>query len=396
MHIEIFPIAEADVVTLVKSIDRVVINPVIFFLFAVAMVYFLYGLTRYFLSPDSTEVRDASKTQMIWGVLGLFIMVAVFGILQVIINTFGITNVKIQANGDYAVTIPDSTVPKNASLSLISAPNAPTYNLNNSLGSWDASNNNPLLTSGVGIKDSYYVVSKAGTTSVDGTSSWDVGDIVYYDGTKWVKKQNTTIVASSNPLVYMPLVNGSPATSPLKNNYVSDSLCWREAKEANSVSENKASQSIQNITRADYLSATGQSDQTAPTKFPLTVETQTLYDSTSKQFYVWLGVVAPIGTGQLSDCKILPTPTSESTKLNPFTQQYADTSTMYEAIDSAADPVLANAKADAIQNALIQIAQKEGLTSTGNISYQVIDGKYYPPDPTTQNYDYWVVVESPK
>ncbi len=398
MHLEIFPIAEADVVTLVKSIDRVVINPVIFFLFAVAMVYFLYGLARYFLSPDSTEVRDASKAQMIWGVIGLFIMVAVFGILQVILNTFNImgpTNVKIQSNGDYAVSIPDSTV-KNSNYNMVSSKNTPVYSFNNSLGTWDASKNDPIITSGVGVKNSYYVVSVAGETSLDGVNFWDVGDIVFYDGSKWVKKQNSTSVASSNPLVYMSPVDGDTTKSPFVNNYISDNLCWRAAVYGNSVSEYQASQSAKNIARSAFLSDTGQSDQIAPINLPIEEEIQTIFDPISKEFYVWMGVVAPVGKGQLSDCNILPTPSAASNKINPFAGKYGDTATMYEVIDSATYPILGNARSMAIQNALIQIAQREGLTKTSSISYQAIDGKYYPPDSTDQNYDYWVVIESPK
>jgi hypothetical protein len=382
-----------------KSIDRVVINPVIFFLFAVAMVYFLYGVTRYFLSPDNTEVRDSSKAQMIWGVVGLFIMVAVFGILQVILNTFGITNVKIQSNGDYAVTIQDPAVASQISgFTMTGAPNGPqeAYNLNNGLGAWDANKNYPQLTSGTGTKGSYYTVTVAGTTQLDGVSSWNVGDIAYFDGTQWTKQANSTILASSNPLVYTAPINGDTTASPFKNSYQSDSLCWREAAVGSSTTEYQASQSATNIARADFLSATGESDQMADPRYPIVAEQQTLYDPSTKEFYAWLGVVAPIGNGLLSDCKILPTPSAASTRANPFTESYADTATDYEVVDSASDPDLTNAKGMAIQNALIQIAQEEGVVSTANVSYTILDGKYYPPDETSDNYDYWVVLDSPK
>jgi uncharacterized membrane protein len=104
MNFQLFPIAEADVGTLMKSIDKVIINPLIFFLFAVAMVYFLYGLVQYFLAPDNEEVRKKSRAQMLWGIIGLFIMVAVFGIMQIITNTLGVTNIQIQSNGNYNIT----------------------------------------------------------------------------------------------------------------------------------------------------------------------------------------------------------------------------------------------------------------------------------------------------
>lgn len=92
MNFEIIPKAEASVVTLMKSINRVIINPLIVFLFALAMVYFIYGLARYLLSPDNEEVRKTSKQHMLWGIVGMFIMISVFGILSLIMNTFGIEN----------------------------------------------------------------------------------------------------------------------------------------------------------------------------------------------------------------------------------------------------------------------------------------------------------------
>ena len=41
-------------------------------------------------------------------------------------------------------------------------------------GTWNAQTNNPTLTSGVGVKGDYYVVSTAGTTDLDGTDFQDL------------------------------------------------------------------------------------------------------------------------------------------------------------------------------------------------------------------------------
>jgi len=52
-------------------------------------------------------------------------------------------------------------------------------------GTWNASTNAPALASGVGTKGDYYVVSVAGSTSLDGISNWGVGDLATYNGTTW-------------------------------------------------------------------------------------------------------------------------------------------------------------------------------------------------------------------
>ena len=89
MLIQIIPTAEASMTTLMAKINDVIINPLIFFLFALATVYFLYGFIKYLLSPDNEEVRKSSQNHMIWAVVGMFIMFAVFGIMNLILNTIG-------------------------------------------------------------------------------------------------------------------------------------------------------------------------------------------------------------------------------------------------------------------------------------------------------------------
>jgi len=52
-------------------------------------------------------------------------------------------------------------------------------------GTWNASTNTPALASGVGTKGDYYVVSVAGSTTLDGISNWGVGDWAAYNGSAW-------------------------------------------------------------------------------------------------------------------------------------------------------------------------------------------------------------------
>lgn len=103
MMFQIIPVAEASVMTLMKSINRVIINPLIILLFALAVVIFVYGLMKYLLNPDSEEIRKTSRSHMLWGVIGMFIMVAVFGIMNIILNTIGENNIKIDNTGNYTI-----------------------------------------------------------------------------------------------------------------------------------------------------------------------------------------------------------------------------------------------------------------------------------------------------
>jgi hypothetical protein len=65
------------------------------------------------------------------------------------------------------------------------------------LGAWDALNNIPNLTSGVGTSGNYYIVSIAGTTNLNGITDWQVGDWAIFEGATnmWQKVDNHDIQA---------------------------------------------------------------------------------------------------------------------------------------------------------------------------------------------------------
>jgi hypothetical protein len=65
-------------------------------------------------------------------------------------------------------------------------------------GSWNANTNTPTIVSGTGTTGDYYIVSTAGTTTIDGVSSWDVGDWIIFSGSVWQKIDNTDSVISVN------------------------------------------------------------------------------------------------------------------------------------------------------------------------------------------------------
>jgi uncharacterized membrane protein len=104
MQFEIIPVAYASVSTLVNSIEKVVINPLIIMVFAIAFVYFLYGVIQFVLNPENQEKRSVGKSHMLWGIVGIFIMVAVFGIMRLILNTLGEKSIKVQDTGSITIT----------------------------------------------------------------------------------------------------------------------------------------------------------------------------------------------------------------------------------------------------------------------------------------------------
>lgn len=65
-------------------------------------------------------------------------------------------------------------------------------------GVWNASTNTPTLTSSVGTKGYYYIVTVAGSTNLNGITDWKLGDWAIYDGSAWQKVDNTDAVVSVN------------------------------------------------------------------------------------------------------------------------------------------------------------------------------------------------------
>jgi hypothetical protein len=67
-------------------------------------------------------------------------------------------------------------------------------------GTWNATTNSPTLTSSVGTKGYYYVVSVAGSTNLNGITDWNIGDWAIFNGSVWEKVDNTEAVTSVNGL----------------------------------------------------------------------------------------------------------------------------------------------------------------------------------------------------
>ena len=75
-----------DIITRIMS----VLNVVVPLLIAVAVVIFLYGVIKYITAGGDEEKRKESRNVMIYGIVGLFVMVAVWGLVNVLISTFGL------------------------------------------------------------------------------------------------------------------------------------------------------------------------------------------------------------------------------------------------------------------------------------------------------------------
>lgn len=74
-------------IALIDKIEKVILDPIITLLFAGAVIYFVWGLVVTITAGDNADKRKDGGEHILWGLIGIFIMVTVYGILNVVSNT---------------------------------------------------------------------------------------------------------------------------------------------------------------------------------------------------------------------------------------------------------------------------------------------------------------------
>jgi uncharacterized membrane protein YidH (DUF202 family) len=87
-------VAYASVDTFIANFNKQIINPIILLLFALAVMYFLYGIFEFISNQSSEEKKTIGKSHMIWGIIGITIMMGVFTIMNIILDTLNIDGIK--------------------------------------------------------------------------------------------------------------------------------------------------------------------------------------------------------------------------------------------------------------------------------------------------------------
>lgn len=74
-------------------VTDLIINPIILLLFALATVYFIYSVIK-FLSTDAADkgtTRIEARNAIMWGIVGMVIMISVYGLIHFVLATLGIS-----------------------------------------------------------------------------------------------------------------------------------------------------------------------------------------------------------------------------------------------------------------------------------------------------------------
>ncbi len=78
---------------LAGCISAAVINPIIALIFATGLMVFVWGVVQFMIGLSGGEggesVQDGKK-HMLWGLIGMFIMVAAFAFVKIIARTLSV------------------------------------------------------------------------------------------------------------------------------------------------------------------------------------------------------------------------------------------------------------------------------------------------------------------
>jgi uncharacterized membrane protein YuzA (DUF378 family) len=66
-----------------------IVNPLIYLLVGLAVIYFLYGVFNFVRNAENSEKRAEGASHILWGIIGIAIMFSVFAFVRVIQNTIG-------------------------------------------------------------------------------------------------------------------------------------------------------------------------------------------------------------------------------------------------------------------------------------------------------------------
>ncbi|MDO8590303.1 MAG: hypothetical protein Q7R69_03490 [bacterium] len=79
-----------DISVFLGKINQFILNPLILLAFAIAFLVFFWGVFQFIASQTTDTNRDEGKRKIFWGLFGMFIMISAYGLIHLILGTFGI------------------------------------------------------------------------------------------------------------------------------------------------------------------------------------------------------------------------------------------------------------------------------------------------------------------
>jgi hypothetical protein len=79
----------ASFASVINPIIANIVNPVVEFMFALALIVFVWGVVEMLMRGSDATARSTGRNHMLGGIIGIFIMMSAWGIINLISNTLG-------------------------------------------------------------------------------------------------------------------------------------------------------------------------------------------------------------------------------------------------------------------------------------------------------------------
>lgn len=83
--------AQAVAQDFLSKINDAILFPLITLMLALALLIFLYGAFEYVRGAASGESRETGQRHLLYGTIGMLVMISAFAILQIAAATFGLS-----------------------------------------------------------------------------------------------------------------------------------------------------------------------------------------------------------------------------------------------------------------------------------------------------------------
>jgi hypothetical protein len=84
--------APADFASLISLVINNILTPLMYLLVSGAVVYFMWGVIQYINRGEDEGARKEGANKMWYGIVGLFVILSVWGLVNILDTTFMLDN----------------------------------------------------------------------------------------------------------------------------------------------------------------------------------------------------------------------------------------------------------------------------------------------------------------
>lgn len=79
------------IVPFLNRVNEIILNPLILLAFFLSFAYFTYSVVKFLRLEAGDKSRKEAQDAIMWGIVGMVIMFSVYGIINFVLATFGVT-----------------------------------------------------------------------------------------------------------------------------------------------------------------------------------------------------------------------------------------------------------------------------------------------------------------